>query len=115
MAFVIKKNQTLAVFCTISEPNSVGGFSTYKVPLIFKLISQGRIDAIIRNDNDDDINIMDEILVGWEVGAFSNEDGTDIPFNEENKTLVLDVPYIRNSMVQAFFTSIAGKKAKAKN
>lgn len=115
MAFVIKKNKTLNISCAITEPNNVGGFDSYKVPLIFALLSQARIDAIIANVNDDDINVMDEVLIGWGEGAFRNEDGTDLPFNAENKALVLDVPYVRNSMVQAFFTSIAGKKAKSKN
>jgi hypothetical protein len=115
MAFVIKKNKTLPVTCVITEPNSVGGFDSYKVPLTFMLLSQARIDAIIANVNDDDLNVMDEVLVGWGDGAFKDEQGSDLPFNPENKVLVLDIPYVRNSMMQCFFTSIAGKKAKTKN
>lgn len=115
MAFVIKKSKTLDVNCSISEPNNAGGFDSFKVPLTFNLLSQARIDAIIRNDAEDDANIMDEVLCGWGAGAFKTEDGIDLPFTPENKAMVLDVPYVRNSMMQCFFTSIAGKKARVKN
>jgi hypothetical protein len=115
MAFVIKKNKTLSVLCTITEPNNVGGFDHFRVTLTFMLLSQARIDAIIANVNDDDINVMDEVLIGWENDSFKDEQGNDLPFTAENKALVLDVPYVRNSMVQCFFSSIAGKKAKTKN
>jgi hypothetical protein len=115
MAFVVKKDLTVTCICTISEPADGGGFNDYKVPLKFKILSQARIDDIIRNDAEDDVNIMDEVLVGWDDGVFKDEAGVSLPFNDENKRLVLSIPYIRNSMMKAFFTTVAGKQAKRKN
>ena len=115
MAFVIKKEQTVTCICTISEPADGGGFNDFKVPLKFKILKQERIDDVIRNDADDDVNIMTEVLVGWDDGVFKDEAGANMPFNDENKRLVLSIPYVRSSMVKAFFITVSGKQAKRKN
>jgi len=55
------------------------------------------------------------VLVGWDEEAFKDETGANIPFNEDNKDLVLSVPYVRSALVKGFFESISGKAFKRKN
>jgi len=115
MAFIIKKDKNYTWPVTISEPVDGGSFNDQKVRVKFKMLSQARIDEIIKNEAEDDADILNDVLVGWDDGAFKNEDGSDLAFNEDNKDLVLSVPYVRNALLKGFFESTAGKAFKRKN
>lgn len=115
MAFVIKKDKSYTWPITISEPVDGGGFNDQKVRVKLKMLKQSRIDEIIKNEAEDDADILGDVLIGWEDEAFKDEAGNTIPFNDENKELVLSVPYVRSALVKGFFESIAGKAFKRKN
>jgi hypothetical protein len=115
MAFVIKKDKTYSWPITIAEPKDGGGFNEQKVNLRFKVLPQTRIDQVIKNEAEDDADILSEVLVGWDDESFKDEAGTALLFNAENKALVLSVPYVRNSMIKGYFDSINGKAFKRKN
>lgn len=113
MAFIIKKIQEYFWNITISEPVD-GGFSDQKVRVKFKMLKQERIDEIIKNEAEEDADILDEVLVGWDEQSFKDEQGNNLVFSQENKDLVLSVPFVRTAMVKGFFASIAGKKQAVK-
>lgn len=115
MAFVIKKDKNYTWPVTISEPVDGGGFNDQKVRVKFKMLKQSRIDEIIKNEAEEDADILSDVLVGWDEEAFKDETGANIPYNEDNKDLVLSVPYVRSALVKGFFESIAGKAFKRKN
>jgi hypothetical protein len=117
MSYIIKKIKQYFWPITISEPADGGGFIDKKVRVQFKMLPQERIDEIIKNEAEEDADILRDILVGWDDQAFKDEDGNSLVFNEENKDLVLSVPFVRSAMLKGFFESIAGKqgKLKAKN
>ena len=115
MAFVIKKDKSYTWPVTISEPVDGGAFNDQKVRVKFKMLSQGRIDEVIRNEAEQDADILTDVLIGWDDGAFNDESGATLAFNEDNKELILSVPFIRGALVKGFFDSIAGKQFKRKN
>ncbi|MDO9139811.1 MAG: hypothetical protein Q7U38_05745 [Methylobacter sp.] len=115
MAFVIKKEKAYTWPITISEPSDGGGFVDQKVRVKFKMLPQARIDEVIRNEAEQDADILSDVLIGWDDGTFNDEAGNGLPFNVENKDLILSVPFIRNALIKGFFESIAGKQFKRKN
>jgi hypothetical protein len=115
MAFIIKKDKSYTWPATISEPMDGGAFTVHKVRVKFKMLSQGRIDEVIRNEAEEDADILTDVLIGWDDGAFKDESGADLVFNEENKDLILSVPFVRGALIKGFFESIAGKALKRKN
>jgi hypothetical protein len=115
MAFVIKKEQSYTWPITISEPIDGGGFNDQKVRVKFKMLKQSRIDEVIKNEAEEDADILSDVLIGWDDEAFKDELGNPIPFNAENKDLILSVPFVRGALVKGFFASIAGKEFKRKN
>lgn len=115
MAFVIKKEKNYKWPVNIAEPVDGGNFTNHKVSVKFKMLSQERIDEVVKNEAEDDADILRDVLVGWDDEAFKDEAGNNLPFNEENKGLVLSVPFVRSALVKGFFESIAGKAAKRKN
>lgn len=115
MAFVIKKEKSYTWPCTISEPVDGGGFNDQKVRVKFKMLPQARIDEVIKNEAEDDADILSDVLIGWDDEAFKDETGTSLPFNVDNKDLILSVPFVRNALIKGFFESVAGKQYKRKN
>lgn len=116
MAFIIKKLQEYFWNITISEPVD-GGFVDQKVSVKFKMLKQDRIDEIIKDEAEEDADILDDVLIGWGEQSFKDEQGNNLLFSQENKDLILSVPFVRTALVKGFFASIAGKqgKIKAKN
>ena len=115
MAFIIKKDKNYTWPVTISEPVDGGQFNDQKVRVLFKMLSQARIDEIIKQEAEQDADILKDVLVGWDDGTFKDESDADLAFNDDNKDLVLSVPYVRGALIKAFFESIAGKAFKRKN
>lgn len=114
MALVIKKTKTFTWPVKILEPKDGGGFNEQKVRIKFNMIPQERIDEIIKNESEDDSDVLDEIVAGWDDEAFKDENGNSLTFNVENKALILSVPYVRTGMIAGFFEAASGKAAKKK-
>lgn len=115
MAFVIKKDKSYTWPVTISEPVDGGGFNDQKVRVKFKMLKQERIDEVVKNEAEEDADILRDVLIGWDEEAFKDEAGNAIQFNEDNKDLILSVPFVRGALIKAFFESVAGKAYKRKN
>jgi hypothetical protein len=115
MAFIIKKDKAYTWPITISEPMDGGGFNDQKIRVKFKMLPQARIDEIVKNEAEEDADILRDVLIGWDDEAFKDETGAPIPFNVENKDLILSVPFVRLALVKGYFDSIAGKAVKRKN
>lgn len=115
MAFVIKKDKSYTWPITISEPVDGGSFNDHKVRVKFKMLSQARIDEVVKNEAEEDADILNDVLIGWDEGVFKDESGADLAFNADNKDLILSVPFVRSALVKGFFESIAGKQFKRKN
>ena len=115
MAFIIKKDKNYTWPITISEPVDNGAFNDQKVKVKFLMLPQARIDEIIKNEAEQNADILSDVLIGWDDEAFKDELGNALLFNDENKDLILSVPFIRGALVKGFFESIAGKQFQRKN
>jgi hypothetical protein len=63
MAFVIKSDKNYNWPVTISEPMDGGGFNDQKVRVKFKMLKQARIDEIVKNEAEEDADILRDVLV----------------------------------------------------
>ena len=115
MAFILKKDKSYTWPVIISEPVDGGTFNDQKIKVKFKMLPQARIDEIIKNEAEQDADILNDVLIGWDEDAFKDELGNALPFNDDYKEQVLSVPFIRGALVKGFFESIAGKQIKRKN
>lgn len=115
MAFIIKKEKHYNWPVVISEPVDGGSFNDQRVRVTFKMLNQQRIDEVIKNEAEEDADILRDVLVNWEDGAFKDENNVNLPFTEDSKDLVLSIPFVRSALVKAFFESISGKAFKRKN
>lgn len=57
-----------------------------------------------------DVSVADEVLVGW--SGILDEDGEEVPYSETNKAMLLEVPLLAASLVQAYFASLTDEKRK---
>ncbi|ADP06618.1 hypothetical protein S-CBS1_gp13 [Synechococcus phage S-CBS1] len=57
-----------------------------------------------------DVSVADEVLVGW--SGILDEDGEEVPYSETNKAILLEVPLMAASLVQAYFASLTDEKRK---
>ncbi|TAL50035.1 MAG: hypothetical protein EPN89_05380 [Methylovulum sp.] len=91
------------------------GHSDQKITVKFKVLPQSRIQQVIDDELNDGEDILDEVLVGWDDGAFKDDDDAPLLYNDDNKKLILDVPYVRSALIKAYFKAINGKEYKRKN
>jgi len=61
-------------------------------------------------DGISDVSVADEVLVGW--SGILDEDGEEVPYSETNKAVLLEVPLMAASLVQAYFASLTDEKRK---
>ena len=113
--FKIAQNPTYKWPVKVHIPADGGKFVTATFDAEFKALPQDEIDRIIEagRDGDREADLTREFLVGWK--GVQDEDGSDLPFSEEAKAKVINIAYVRNALVTAFFDSITGNAARRKN
>lgn len=125
MAFVLKQSATYVWPVTFRMPTDGGKYEKQSFDAEFKRLPQSRINevqaevqarlkAAERGEPSDvditDISIADEVLMGW--AGVVDGDGDEVPFSETAKTELLNVPGLAGSIIEAYFESVQGKKAK---
>lgn len=112
MSFVLKQSSTYTWPITVEFPVDGGRTEKSTFDGEFKRLSQTRIKEItaaVDAGELNDIDIANEVLVGWS-GVTDGKD--DIPFSTAALNQVLDVPLVASAIVLAFFNSLTGAKRK---
>jgi hypothetical protein len=96
-------------------PAEVGKFGKGTFTAEFNTLPQDEIDRIIQagRDGDVDADVCREALIGW--SGVQDEDGSEVPYSDEAKTKLLNIAYVRQAVLDAFFESITGGGARRKN
>jgi len=113
--FKIAENPTYKWPVTVQVPKDGGKFVPATFTAELKALGQGDIDRAIAaaSNGDDNADILLEVLVGW--SGVQDADGTELPYSEEARAKLLDIPYVRRALVAAFFDSITSSGARRKN
>ncbi len=100
---------------TVHTPRD-GGHTKGTFNAKFALLGQDEIDQILENARlgRDNADLCDKVLVGWGSEVLG-PDGQPFEFNDANKAVLLNKPYIRNAILKAFVESISGDGARRKN
>ena len=112
--FKISQNTTYKWPVTVHIPRDGGKFVKGTFTAEFKAMPQNEIDGVLADlrDGHQDADLASACLTGW--ANVQDDDGSDLPYGDEAKDKLLNVPYVRVALVTAFFESIGGG-ARRKN
>lgn len=124
MAFILKQSSSYSWPVTIRMPADGGKREKQSFEAEFKRLPQSRIaeiqamaqklvkaaEAGEQLEGISDVSVADEVLVGW--SGILDEDGEEVPYSETNKAILLEVPLMAASLVQAYFASLTDEKRK---
>lgn len=110
--FKIAQNPAYKWPVTVHIPQDGGKFTKATFTAEFLALAQDRIDSVVEGirDGDRDADFARECLLGW--SGVQDADGADLPFSDEAKQKLLNIPYVRSALVAAFFESITGGRRK---
>lgn len=75
----------------------------------FKQVDRSRFTDL-RDDPESEQALLRDVLLGWE--GIADENGETIAFSDEARDALLEIPYVRLAVVEAFFEGISGRKRK---
>jgi hypothetical protein len=125
MAFVLKQSVTYSWPVPFRVPTDGGKYDKQSFDAEFKRLPQTRINEIQAEvqarikaaergeafESDiSDISIADEVLAGW--AGVVDDEGEEVAFTAASKAQLLNIPGLAGSIVEAYFESVSGRKAK---
>jgi hypothetical protein len=112
MAFIVKQTDTYHWPVTVELPTDGGRYEKHTFEAEFKRLPQSRVEQIISGGDNaptDDRALVSEIMIGWK----GVTDGTDdLVWSETNRDMVLEIPKLAVSIIQAWTESLAGGRRK---
>lgn len=110
--FKITQDRTYKWPVTVHIPADGGKFTKATFTAEFRALAQDVIDGVLDDlrSGDRDADFARECLIGW--SSVQDQDGSELPFSDEAKAKLLNIPYVRTALVNAFFESISGGKRK---
>ena len=100
----LKKLDTIKRTITVHVPADGEGYSKEKMTAAFNILNQDEITALVEEGND--AATLDRIFVGF--SGVRDEAGNDIEDTEENRLMLLKVPYIRQAILESYFMMAKG-------
>lgn len=107
MAFKLALKPTYFAQISVSVPNEHGKRDVSKFSAEFKRVGLDRLNELRTMPHPE---VLAEVLVGWK--DLHDENGDDVPFNDDTKKALFDIPQAFDALVASFWDSIFGAKAK---
>ena len=110
MTFVRKKNKTFKWPVLVREPSETdaGVYEENEFIAIFKRLKVSEYQNAA--DNKSEFEMLKMMLVGWE--NMKEEDGQDIPFNNQNLKDMMEDAYWLRAVSDAYTKSLMDEKVK---
>lgn len=105
--FVLNLDREYTWPVEFSIPVDGGVFENVSFSAKFKMISQSEIDALAKDAELSNDEVVRRVLVGWD-DTLTGKDGNPIPFNKTSVKDLLNWPGLSNAIVTAFFESVSG-------
>lgn len=109
MTFKIATSKIVRVPVTVSVPMDGGRFSSSTFQAKFEILGKQEFEEL---SSDDDRLLMS---VTREVFDVKDENDEAMPSNEETISTLIQIPYVRAAMVNAYIKSAFGNDQKRKN
>lgn len=100
-------NQTYAADVRVDLPGDKGKSKVQVFVGHFKRVSQDELDDIharLAEGSVKDAGVVREVMVGWE--KVFDENGSELEFNDDNLTKLMNIFPVRPTIVQTFFATI---------
>ena len=107
MPLVFKKVTEYDWEVTVQSPEK-GKFKKEIFTAKFKNIGRKAFAKLV--EEEDDENFVKSVLVGW--SGIKDDNGNEIPFNDENFELITDNHFIVKGIIEAFGESMKGASEK---
>jgi len=112
--FKFVKKRVLKLPLLIPVAQDGGRVQKFEAEAEFEMLPQEAADAIYQAGGTD-ADLMKRVVVGWPEGAFQDEDGKPLLFNDENKALLFGQPNVRVAFTDAYVRASQGREAARKN
>ena len=107
MALVFKKIAEYEWQVTVETPDK-GKFKQETFTAKFKNIGRKAFAKLVEEQDDEDF--VKSVLVGW--SGVKDDEGNDVPFNDENFEALTDNHFIVKGIIEAFGQSMRGASEK---
>ena len=107
MAYVLSKKPTFKTKVIVVEPGNADDGAPESSEFIaeFKRLKRDEVEALIKA-NRPVYEVLAELLVGW--SGLKAEDGGDLPFSEDHRAALLQIPHAVWSLWQKFLEESSG-------
>lgn len=100
----------------VDVPLDMGKTERQKFTIELKRLSVSETKTLISEAQDrslSDEEMMKRYCIGW--SGLVDTDGSDLEYNSVNLELVMDIPYIRKAIMDAFVEDVFGRDSARKN
>lgn len=94
---------------TVDVPQDGGSTRPARFTVEFHLLDQSVIDAALTEARGD-AEFLIGVMQGWD--GVADEDGNPLEFSDASARRVLDIPYVRNAVLRAYFEAVSGGRRK---
>ena len=91
----------------IRVPSDGGKFKKHEIEVRFKGLDQTRISELVLSRDED---LLREVVVGWT--GIQDEDGNELAFSPDILDSLLDKPFVRASLTEAYLSAVNGVERK---
>ena len=114
--FKIATKPTYKRNITVQVPLDMGKTERQSFVMEFKRLSVTETKELVKMAEEqtlDDINVIADNAMDWE--GVKDEDGNDVDFSVSTLESLMDIPYVRKAIMNAFLEDVFGKEAIRKN
>ena len=109
--FKLATKNTVTWPVTVSIPADGGTTTKATFSVEFQVRTQEDFERIVREGADQ----LQEAVCGWKDGAVLDGEGQPIPYSDEAKAALLNIPYVRVALFTALHEINQGRAAARKN
>lgn len=119
--FVFKEENSFKTPVRIHEPTEDGRKVAREVKVQYRVLPPERVSAIAdrcavaRQKGeimDDAVEILEEVVSGWEGIKMGDKNGPDFDFSDENLLKLIAIPYVRSAFLDGYLESVNGRARK---
>lgn len=107
--FIVRENHTFTRKIDISVPFETG-FRKESFTATFLSIDTEEANELRNSGEESDAALLNKVFVGFE--GVKDEDDHDVEDTEENRQLLMKVPYVALPLIKSFFNAVTGQKTK---
>lgn len=118
MMFSLKNAVTEYTWPVDVQVPSDGKYLPYRFKGRFALLQgddAGEVREMFRSGQFEELELTRRVFIGWPEGEVGDEEGNPLPPDADNIETMIQLPYVRKAILDAYIDSLQGRKAARKN